>query len=562
MNEALAGLHLLLAAALAVTYLYARGRNPIPAANYLGIAAAADVTLGLVMMAMLLAGREYQLLLFVVRGLAKIAVICTWSLFVLQFTEYEELLTRRRLLAVGVPLVATAGILATNPIHGLAYMDAAPGLHGTFYPIRGTLFWVAFAPMYGLYVASLGLFLMGLYSSGSVGSPTSIGLMLVTFPVFPIDLVNILVIEPTVGISVLPLVGQIVGIVTALALGRNDLLSVPIAMRSRVLDAIRDGIIVVRGGYVVDRNAAADPFLAPDPLGRPADESLDEPVRERLPTEALSVTADAGEARSDGAVESPEVAVTVGAGEKNQHFDLAVTSSPDQEGAVLTLRDVTALKRQERELERKNERLETFTGTVAHDLRNPLSVAQGYLDVAAGAEEADEHYDRVEESLDRMEAMITDLLELARQGQMVGATEPVDLAVAAREAWSVVDAPAAELVVEADGTVEADGERLDALLENLFRNAVEHGGAEVTVTVGELSEGFYVADDGPGIPAEKREEVFEHGHTTNEEGTGFGLSIVSEIASAHGWEVEAAESESGGARFEVTGTEPAAGGDP
>ena len=561
MNEALAGLHLLLAAGLAVTYLYARSRNRM-AANYIGSVVAADVAFGLVMVAMLLAGREHQLLLFAVRDLAKIAAICTWSLFVLRFTEYRALLTRRRLLAVGVPLVAAVVALATNPLHGLAYLDAAPGLHGTFYPIRGPIYWATFVIGYGVYVASLGLFLMGLYSSGSVGSPTSVGLMLATFPVFPIDLVDLLVIEPTVGISVMPFVGQVVGTVTTLLLARNDLLSVPIAMRSRVLDAIRDGIVVVRDGRVVDRNVAAAPFLASDPLGSPADEALDEPVRERLPMEVLSTGADGVGAWSDGAVESPEVAVTVGEGEKHQHFDLAVTSSPDEEGAVLTLRDVTALKRQERELERKNERLETFTGTVAHDLRNPLSVAQGYLDVAAGAEEADEHYDRVEESLDRMEAMITDLLELARQGQMVGATEPVDLAVAAREAWSVVDAPAAELVVESNGKVVADAERLNALLENLFRNAVEHGGEEVTVRVGELPDGFYVADDGPGIPAEKREEVFEHGHTTNEEGTGFGLSIVSEIASAHGWEVEAAESESGGARFEVTGTEPAAGGDP
>jgi signal transduction histidine kinase len=98
---------------------------------------------------------------------------------------------------------------------------------------------------------------------------------------------------------------------------------------------------------------------------------------------------------------------------------------------------------------------------------------------------------------------------------------------------------------------------LSQLLENLFRNAVEHGGDDVTVNVGSLPGGFYVADDGPGIPAADRESVFEPGFTTNDDGTGFGLEIVEAVASAHGWDVrvtDAAEGE-GGARFEFTGVD-------
>jgi signal transduction histidine kinase len=80
---------------------------------------------------------------------------------------------------------------------------------------------------------------------------------------------------------------------------------------------------------------------------------------------------------------------------------------------------------------------------------------------------------------------------------------------------------------------------------------VGHGSDSVAVTVGSLDgPGFYVADDGPGIPDHVREEVFDHGVTTAEEGTGFGLAIVDRIASAHGWEARATASESGGARFE------------
>ncbi|SMO78633.1 PAS domain-containing sensor histidine kinase [Halorubrum cibi] len=81
---------------------------------------------------------------------------------------------------------------------------------------------------------------------------------------------------------------------------------------------------------------------------------------------------------------------------------------------------------------------------------------------------------------------------------------------------------------------------------------IDHGGGSVTVTVGDLSDGFYVEDDGPGIPEEARADVFESGHTTAEAGTGFGLAIVREIVEAHGWTVAVTDGDAGGARFEFT----------
>ncbi len=75
----------------------------------------------------------------------------------------------------------------------------------------------------------------------------------------------------------------------------------------------------------------------------------------------------------------------------------------------------------------------------------------------------------------------------------------------------------------------------------------------MTVTVGELDDGFYIADDGSGIPDEQREAVFGRGYSTGENGMGFGLYIVEQVAEIHGWEIHATESDNGGARFEVTG---------
>jgi signal transduction histidine kinase len=92
---------------------------------------------------------------------------------------------------------------------------------------------------------------------------------------------------------------------------------------------------------------------------------------------------------------------------------------------------------------------------------------------------------------------------------------------------------------------------------------VEHGSTSprsrafeddgVGVTVGDLPDGFYVADDGPGIPASKRDTVFDVDYSTSDDGTGFGLRIVEQIAEAHGWTVEVTEGREGGARFEITG---------
>ncbi|GAB3679498.1 ATP-binding protein [Salinarchaeum chitinilyticum] len=207
-------------------------------------------------------------------------------------------------------------------------------------------------------------------------------------------------------------------------------------------------------------------------------------------------------------------------------------------------------ERRETRLERQNDRLDAFASMVSHDLRNPLTIAQGNLDLARESGDSDS-FEAVTESLDRMERLIDDMLWLAREGQDVADTAPVDLQAVADEAWNFVATPSATLTVDCEGcTIDADHDRLLQLLENCFRNAIDHSDGEVVVRVGCVENGFYVEDDGPGIQPEERDDVFETGFTTDEEGTGFGLAIVQRIAAAHGWSVTAAESADGGARFE------------
>jgi PAS domain S-box-containing protein len=219
-----------------------------------------------------------------------------------------------------------------------------------------------------------------------------------------------------------------------------------------------------------------------------------------------------------------------------------------------TVEATFARANREAKLQLQNERLDEFASVVAHDLRNPLSVAMGFLELAEDTGDP-EHLDRVKSAHERIEQLIDDLLTLARGETTVTDTEQVDLGTVTTEAWGYVDTVEANLTVsDATPTVVGDGSRLTQLFENLFRNAIEHGGPDVTVTVGELDggSGFYVEDDGDGIPPEKREDVFEHGVTSSEGGTGFGLSIVASIARAHGWTVHTTDGTDGGARFEFT----------
>jgi signal transduction histidine kinase len=244
-------------------------------------------------------------------------------------------------------------------------------------------------------------------------------------------------------------------------------------------------------------------------------------------------------------------------------------------GVLGVTHDVTERKERRQELQRQNGRLEQFAEIVSHDLRNPLQVAQSSVALSMDDDDT-EHLEAASRALDRMGTIIEDVLGLAKYGQSVIDPDPVAVTDVARRAWQTAGDPDSELSV-ADSLRPIAGEEghVQQLLENLFANSVDHGvtsgrpddnrdgdAAGVTVSVGPIVEdgrqvGFYVADDGRGIPESDRASVFEAGYSTADDGTGFGLSIVEQVAKSHGWSVAVTDSESGGARFEVRGVERA-----
>lgn len=233
---------------------------------------------------------------------------------------------------------------------------------------------------------------------------------------------------------------------------------------------------------------------------------------------------------------------------------IGVTVGILQARAVNKAVETERVRNQMEQAQQERDQLEEFTTIVSHDLKNPLHVAKAR--VALAREEYDsEDLIHAEKALTRMEELIDDLLTLARTGSEVSELEPVNLDSMAETCWEHVTTTEATLSVETDRIIQADRTRLKQLLENLMRNAAEHGGENVTVTVGSLEGGFYVEDDGSGIPENERSDVLEAGYSTTTDETGMGLRIVKQVAEAHGWDVHVTDGSDDGARFEITNVE-------
>jgi PAS domain S-box-containing protein len=329
---------------------------------------------------------------------------------------------------------------------------------------------------------------------------------------------------------------------------------------TRLLDAVKDGIFYVtveatEAGYEFRFERLNDAYE--EQTGLTSEEVVDKTPTEVFGDE-LGAEVESNYRRCARAREpityQEELPVETGA--RFWQTNLAPVLSDGEVIRIIGItRNVTDRVKRERQLRSQNEQLEEFASVVSHDLRNPLNVAQARTTLLAEECES-EHLDPIVRSLDRMEELISDTLTLARQGQIVADPGPIPLVDLVGGCWKSVSTESATIDIADDITIRGDRSRLQHVFENLFRNAVEHGGDDVTITVGSTDDHcLYVEDTGPGIPEDERAEVFEPGVSSATGGTGFGLTIVRRIAEAHGWDVDIVDGDAGGARFEFSGVD-------
>ncbi|WP_277553957.1 sensor histidine kinase [Halobaculum limi] len=340
---------------------------------------------------------------------------------------------------------------------------------------------------------------------------------------------------------------------------RDDAISDDRRLLDTVLDVTPHPIVLFDDDGEIQRfNAAAETAVGIDAATARERGRLDEwwdittpdgnpiPKRERPVSLALRT----------GETADRRLALTLPSGDRRT-LDLraspVLTDDGDVTRVVAAFDDVTDRLAYQTELEARNAELDRFASVISHDLRNPLAVIEGYVDLAIETGDTT-HLDRVKNAVDRVNGLVDSLLVLARHGQTVGDLEAVPVDEAVSDAWQSVGGEDATLVVDEDlPVVEADPVRLGQLLENLLTNALTHAGEDVTVSIESLADGsgFAVGDDGPGIDPAERDRIFDPGVQSGGDGLGLGLALVRSIAEAHDWRVHVEDGPDGGARFVV-----------
>ena len=487
-----------------------------------------------------------KLLAVNVQYLGLVVVAPAWFAFAAVYTGRRGWLTRRTLALLAIHPILTVALVWSNDYHHLVRLSAdlvtaggVVGLERTF----GPWFWFSL-----------------LYSNLLLGAGTLLLLRaLVRMPrVYRGQVIAVIggTLAPWFGSiafygGFVDLEPEVFFAVTAVgfwvALTRYGLFDVTPVARDAVIRGLPDPMVVVDPtGRITDANPAAVRLFGGDD------------VRAVVGRRAADVVTDPALRTALTGTDAPDV-ISTGTAEGQRHFAPHVVEVPDRDaagGRVVVLRDVTDVVEGRREAERRNRQLEHVTDVLSHDIRSPLNVAAGFFELALAGEEG--AADRVRTAHRRMEELVDETVRATRAGTPTSRVVPVRVAAAAEHAWRNVDTGDATLRTAGDLTVLADDSQLRTLFENLFRNAVEHGPgdgrgtADLTVEVGPLEGrgGFYVADDGVGIPPAERRAVFDRGRS-GDGGTGLGLAIIEGVADVHGWGVRAVERAGGGARFEV-----------
>lgn len=478
------------------------------------------------------------------RFVAEAFMTIGYLLMAIEYTNNEEYITYRTgAVLVVVPILIQFAVWS-NPRHELVYAASVDPATGLLVPSFGPLYWVYAGT--SMIFLGIGVYLLVRLFLSLPDFKKQAGILIATILFVVVGLVVWWVGRVPVDTLALTSTVKVVGFYVAV--DRLQLLDIVPVARTKVIDNMEDAVFVVNStNRIVDANPAAKRLVGTDVV---AGDSLEE----TFPSSRITEFDDVSDAQS-------ELSFQVDG--EPRHFAIQISpltnSRGSQTGRLIVLRDVTQLKNREQELTVLNR-------IVRHDIRNEMNVITGRGELLedhvdpAGAE----HLELIRESSNHvveLTRVVGDLVEtLTTDGDLD--LEPVHLGPVV---WNQIEKartsyPHAEFSISGalptDVTVQGN-EMLSSVFTNLLNNAVLHneaGTPRVTVSIDDRDETVLVrvADNGPGVPENQREEIFGRGHKGLEsEGTGIGLYLVDTLVDGYGGDVWVESAEEGGAMFVV-----------
>ena len=201
---------------------------------------------------------------------------------------------------------------------------------------------------------------------------------------------------------------------------------------------------------------------------------------------------------------------------------------------------------------------------LAHETRNPLNIIRGMAQMISKqtgtSPETREKSRAIVDETDKVTAQLNEFINYSRPREVRRSKIALNSAVNEVVRTLTHDIEEKKLHVATGGeplSIEADDQLLRQVLFNLLINAVQavEAGGQIQILaqhVNATEASLEVRDNGPGVPPERRQEIFKPYFTTNEKGTGLGLAVVQQIVLAHGWEIECLANEPRGAVFRIT----------
>jgi len=479
-----------------------------------------------------------QATFYVVGLVTGLATVGAWLYFCSAYTGSEY--HRRgavRVGAVALYLVVVT-IKLTNPLHGQYFATAAQAEPFQHLAIElHVMHWVVTGLAYSL--SAVGFYLLYELFDQSHYDTTALGaLVAVTAVPAVLDVVAYTDVAPAVLLKFnFEPVGVALFAVGALYVVDETLVAVPRFWRRDILDDLDEAIVVLdRNDRVRDYNATATDLFADLPG------TVGEPVRSGLPGLARGLDDD-----DDGAVLELDRGGDVGFYRLRSMtlFD----GSGERRGRVVICADVTEVERQRRELERQTEQFDDFAEATTHELRNAVTLIDGYLDLVAErvADDRDvaeaEPIERAAEGVDRMRSVVADLTTLVRYSRPPEALSACDVRAVVEDGCANAAVDGIGYAVEGRRHVQADESRLAELFANVFEFAAANGGTRLTVAVDD--DAIVVTTDGPTLSPRNREKAFAYGEPIPSADAGMTLPNVRMLARALGWTPTIGESDAG-----------------